>query len=435
MLGDMRPAPMRSLDRPNRQQPELYLAVCSRWGDRNEKIQQDPCELGWLRIGALADVLTEPDIYVSQAVFTARNRRAANLYSIALLFVDIDFRNVPGPVPASVRSPQAQCRLLLEHLDRANIPRPSYVLASGRGLHVKWLTSVVPKTAVARWSACMKQLCLLLHLLGADGNCKDSSRILRAVGSMNSRSGTFVHEIWRNANDAGGIRVYQFDELAKSILPVARTTAINRKKRVKAGSRKSKGLTQNGWTLWRRRLDAIELLFKLRGYEHAGIPDGRRVISMMLIAVALSHLVAAQNIMPRLRQLRDRYVPHWSDEKLAQTVSTIVRLAAQGTRHRYRTETLATTLCLTQAECRQHPDLGASIEDIRNRKALREAERRRSLGVAPIETLRQQRLQKGLQIADLRRCGASWAEVCRVVGVSRATANRLLLRGPDGTPA
>jgi hypothetical protein len=51
--------------------------------------------------------------------------------------------------------------------------------------------------------------------LGADPGAKDAARVLRLVGSYNSKSGKWVESIFENLDD-----VWEFGDLADEILPV-----------------------------------------------------------------------------------------------------------------------------------------------------------------------------------------------------------------------
>lgn len=449
VLGDIRPAGTRTLDDTNRASRSLFGAVCHRWGQYNERIKQQPFELAFVGMGALDDPLQDTDTYVSQGAFNRPNRQKAHLHSIALLYVDLDFRKATAFPNGMYDTPRLEeiIARVLAHLDQRNLPRPSYLIASGRGLHAKWLVEPLPPAALSRWQACMSTLCRELRPYGADENAKDVSRILRPIGSRNSRSRTLVREAWRNADAAGGIRVYGFDELADCILPLSREECRKRRqakqerKAERRRARKRKADTadsarevakaraiERSKQLWKVRLRDIEQLFEMRAYDRCGgIPDGMRVTAMVILAVALTHLVHPANVLAHLHAYRDRWLRRWSDEKVRQSVATVLRVASEGRRLRYSNSTLIELLCITRAERSQLRSIGLDLdaEQRKERKRAVEAAKRRDAGAVPRQVSAAKRDWCSRQVLTMRQAGVPWKQICKELDISRATANRL----------
>ena len=75
--------------------------------------------------------------------------------------------------------------------DAEDIPRPSIVVHSGRGIQPKWLYSnPIPRGALPRWNAVEENLVKRLVPYGVDSCARDAARVLRVVRTVNSRSGT-----------------------------------------------------------------------------------------------------------------------------------------------------------------------------------------------------------------------------------------------------
>lgn len=422
----------------------MYAAICHRWGPRNARIRQQCFDVSMLGFGALDDALQADDTLISQATFVRRTRRKTDLHRIALLYLDIDFRNADffgRPRRGSVCA-QWAVTAVLAHLDARQLPRPSYMLFSGRGLHAKWLHDCLPAAALPRWQACMKHLCSELQAHGADPNAKDCSRVLRPVGSVNTKSGESVREVWRNQNAAGGIRVYRFDELATAILPLSREECHQRqaiKKAKKAAGKRKRGskaaestaaatsqATSPSRRLWELRLRDIELLFELRAYDrcNVGIPDGMRVTAMLVIAVALSHLVRPGDILSRLAEYRDRWVRHWTPDKLRQSVATVLRLAPEGKRLRYKNASLRELLRITPNERSKLRSIGLDDDQRRELKRNKAIAKRRAEGARPLDELMLDRSLRDDAVRARRDAGHTWKDVCAALGISRAAANR-----------
>lgn len=162
---------------------------------------------------------TSRDSWMSQAEFFKPNRRVVNLWRVGLLFTDLDSYNVPGlerqPLDYLVGA-------LLFYCDDLNIPAPSIVVFSGRGLQVKWLLDrSLPSAALPRWNACQRVLVDKLRHLGADPQAKDASRVLRLVQTTNSKNGEVCRIVHITEENDKPVK-YSFDYLCDMLLPFTR---------------------------------------------------------------------------------------------------------------------------------------------------------------------------------------------------------------------
>jgi hypothetical protein len=111
--------------------------------------------------------------------------------------------------------------LACQHLSDAS-PRPVVMTRSaGRGLALVWLHSPVPRAALPRWNACQKHLYETLKPLGAECKALDAARVLRMVGTRNTRAANAPVACLETRTQA----YWKFDVLAHEILP--RTTRRN----------------------------------------------------------------------------------------------------------------------------------------------------------------------------------------------------------------
>lgn len=104
---------------------------------------------------------------------------------------------------------------ILDRCHQSRIPAPSYVVASGRGLHIVWLTEAVPSIALPAWRAVQKRLLSVFSDMGSDENAAAPTGNLRLVGTSNRRLD--VRMIWPAT--VGQIERYTFRALAAEILP------------------------------------------------------------------------------------------------------------------------------------------------------------------------------------------------------------------------
>jgi len=144
-------------------------------------------------VGAMA---RNPDIYISQASFTAPKRRLALLSQIRAAWVDIDCYN---------RGQAADQEFIEEVVERAvsaGLPRPTYVIRSGRGLYAKWIFEhCVDAANLPVWNALQSSLVATFRAIGADVRARDAARVLRALGSSNSKAADQapVHMAWTSS--------------------------------------------------------------------------------------------------------------------------------------------------------------------------------------------------------------------------------------------
>lgn len=143
----------------------------------------------------------EDKVYLTQADFFWGRKgdpdafRATSKYlsHISTVFVDLDvyaserFRDMPiGAVAQQV----------LKVCEENGVPRP-LIICSGRGLYADWaLTHRLDLRLLENreiWKAVQNKLMGLLSDFGADPKVSDLTRVLRLVGTHNSKSGTDVH--------------------------------------------------------------------------------------------------------------------------------------------------------------------------------------------------------------------------------------------------
>jgi hypothetical protein len=221
------------------------------------------------------------DTWISQAEFIRQSRRVVYLLRLNLCFVDLDTYKTPW----KSYSPEAMASLIRGFCQDEDIPEPSLILFSGRGLQVKWLFErPLPRAALPRWNAVQRQLVERLKRFGADPSARDASRLLRLVDTVNTRSGERVRVLWVNTSQ-GEIIHYGFDLFSEWLLPVDRDV-IRKEKEDREERRQAFQLLKGGRTgnlrpfsgrqvAW-DRLEDLRTLANLRGWTTNGIPHGYR---------------------------------------------------------------------------------------------------------------------------------------------------------------
>ncbi|AEW03942.1 hypothetical protein Sulac_0373 [Sulfobacillus acidophilus DSM 10332] len=314
------------------------------------------------------------DCYVSMNRFKGR-RSLANLWSLRALWVDLDFHKLKK---WQHWADEGVWGLVVpEYLTDARLPQPSMAIASGRGLYLLWLFRTVPAAALSRWTACQQQIFEAFKGLGADRQAMDAARVLRVVGTINSKSGQVVHVL------GGSGYVWDFDALADEILPLRRTELQDLQIQRALNLKKRKAIPpqhQSVRSLWAARLTDINTLIQLRYYD-GQIPSGERDAYIFLAAICMSWIASDPQVLEQeIVRFAQDHTP-WSDREVRSRVSAVIKrmemfkrgetvewLGRQvDPRYRLRTRTIIEWLGITDQEQRHLTTLIGSKEKRRRR--------------------------------------------------------------------
>jgi len=233
------------------------------------------------------------DNYISQAEFLKPNRRVVNIARLNLNFVDLDFYTL-DPDRERFTSERQMAGAVRIFCDDENIPQPSLIAFSGRGLYLKWLYGrPIPRQALPRWNAIQRRLVELFQPFAADPRSRDASRVLRLMGTTNTKSGKIVRVLHVEEED-GKPKLYGFDWLAYELLEIERGAIAENRRKAEAGRKakearrrfeaieggrkgNSSGLRKlSPMRLNWDRLEDLRKLAGLRGWTENGIPKGHR---------------------------------------------------------------------------------------------------------------------------------------------------------------
>jgi hypothetical protein len=395
------------------------------------------------------------DTWISQAEFIHPNRRVVYLLRLNLCFVDLDTYKTSW----KTYSPEAMANLIRGFCQDEDIPEPSLILFSGRGLQVKWLFErPLPRAALPRWNAVQRQLVDRLERFGADPSARDASRLLRLVDTVNTRSGERVRVLWVNESQ-GQIRHYGFDLFSEWLLPVDRDV-IRDKRETREERRQTLQLLQGGRTgnlrpfsgrqvAW-DRLEDLRTLANLRGWMASGIPHGYRskYIHWCLNFLLLSGAVHSSQLFYEAQALAREVCPDLPQDTRS-VLSTLYRKAKAyeaGEKVDFdgrtypplytpRNSTLMELFDITDEEVRKLKTIVTKAEAgrrHRERNRLSGCQRRRELGsmdrATYLEAVKETAEQRRAQARLLRAKGLSWKEVGREMGISAMAALLLASR-------
>lgn len=369
-------------------------------------------------------------------------KRVANVAAFGAVWLDLDTYNKAAWKCASE---QGVVWEILDRLAQAGrtargIPQPSYIVQSGNGFHVVWLTEAVPAKARKAWSALQTILNDLFVDMGRDTSVMPASANLRLVGTTNS--GNPVRMIWPST--VGEIVRHSFRDLCRAAFPYTpeQVATYKEEKAAAKAVRKAAAVSRirsgsspvlTGQSYYRTLQSDVEALCRGR-YPH-GVSKGERNTWLL----ALSKVWAWTMGPKALRERVAEWAPHLGltvATALTQAGAVIRRAEAQdrsdvplGKRGRYPVgpKVLGAELGVTVTEARRF-DLRMMIPASmkRDRAAERQEKSRRSRGVKARNAMQDARLAIGQQALALMAQGLTRASVMEQLGVKKSYLDKAL---------
>lgn len=167
------------------------------------------------------------DFYETVNTFSGNKKRSDKIFELMNLYLDIDFKLSKVKVDIDDENQiYNYIDLLVGRCRDLKIPDPSQINFSGNGLHVYWFVDKVNKfndegkeLFGSNGKECKKfylnlenELVKNFKDLGADNNAKDLSRVLRVVGTPNSKNGKVCKSIYLDDNS---YKLEEFSHLLK----------------------------------------------------------------------------------------------------------------------------------------------------------------------------------------------------------------------------
>ena len=381
------------------------------------------------------------------------------LEELGSITFDVDFHS-KGAKRWKHVSPMVMATMILTRIEESGLPRPSYIMCSGRGLYVRWLTTPITSKALPRWQAMVRWIlgevrapkrgrpvrsdeavilarrAAVWQGLGVDRPAtSNAAGVFRPMGAKNRKAvtmpdGSKLHEerdvrlLWPASFDQ--IARYDFDDLATEILPLSREELREKEKERKVAreTRTTPVTKLTRQSYWRVMLDDLTKLLEHRG----GMPEGCRQMFAFYVACGYAWLgyadrktwateLAADVGLPA-KELRSKLISVERRMKAAQAGKTQRVRGPQGEerridpRYKVRAATIVETLGIT---AREAVDADLRLLAPGAVKAGRAAERmavhRRAKGMACRDDQQSVRLDVGRRALALQAEGRSLAEV------------------------
>ena len=350
------------------------------------------------------DIINDINAYVSQNTFYRPQRRIENIKELRAIYIDIDCYN-------SKYTKDAVKYFLENDLYGSKIPIPNYLIDSGRGLYYVILIKPVPSMALPLWYAVQRYLFNVLKKFGADANALDPTRVLRIVGTMNSKSGTCVEVL-----DAYDYE-YSLKEIQEEYLP-----EINQKKRSKGRPKKMVSLFTE-YSLYHARVIDITKVCELRDYDVEG---HRETILFLYRYFSACFTEDAEEALRRALELNSMFKKPLPENEVIQDTKSATR-AYKNKLYKYTNTKLIEVLDITLEEQQHLLTIISGKEKYRRcadeKKAKQKAKRRNENGL----TKKQQELQDlKIKIEELKQQGLSNRKIATEFNISEGKVRSVL---------
>lgn len=353
-------------------------------------------------------------------------RNVRQLKSLRCCYVDVDGTD--------------DMHAVLDALQTALMPAPSFVVFSGRGLHCYWTLEPTPSQALPVWQRVQDALVSALAQIGSDPKARDCTRLLRLVGTKNAKSDNEVRgvvlsdAIWTMrelSNEVLGYRPEKPKKASERSTAQVFDFAAASARKSKPSCRTRTGSIYDWWHLIYRDLIAIADY-----HWFGGVEAGHRDQILFLMSVSLSWFAHVDVLEDEIVRTARTFTPTLTAKEIqTQMSSVIVRAQAsaagktalwQGNqidpRYRFKAETLREWLGdLIPPELHGQLRALAPAEVIQQRKKERDAARYSKTRAEYLTEHSGSAEQRAATACLMKDQGATTKEIQAALGVSRAS--------------
>ena len=345
--------------------------------------------------------LNTKDTYVSQNSFIKENRQLINLNRLHSIYIDIDCYNKNLTKEAVI--------YFLEEM-YGEIPRPNYLIDSGRGIYYIILINE-NKKKLAEWQTIEKFLYNKMEWLGADAKCLDATRVLRIINSVNSRNNGVVKILDQYDYN------YSIDEILENYIPEIPKYKKAKKKK-KGRPRKFVSLF-NLYNLYASRIQDIETLCRLRKYNMNGYRETTLFLYRYFSNVFHDD---EEKSLDNMLELNSMFTEPLNEAKLINDTESASRYY-KDVRYKYSNAKLISLLDITLEEQKELITIISTKEKYRRNNLRRYKENRNEEGKTKkeIEIEVQSKLSK-----ELKQKKFTNKQIAEKLGISESTVKRYL---------
>lgn len=322
----------------------------------------------------------EKDCYVSLNTFKAKNRRSENVLRLNALYTDLDcYKN-------GIDANEARSQID-ELIAQEEIPVPSAIIYSGRGLQLIWLLDYMTGSPSYKklWARLQNSIYDRLQSLNADSAAKSISQIYRIPGSRNSKNNTVVKvEYLKNERySITEMKDFLLEELPddwKEEAEKKRIQAIKKRQEKQKVDTDSK-CKLTPFTLAKARLLDLETLLHIR----AGNVNRRRFIFYYTI-ISAKAAIDQSIIKHKLEEINQQFYKRLSSGVLNSAINSIPN------KYKFTNNFIINNLEITSEEQTTMTTLIGINEKNRRKQQANEIIRRES-GISTAKEYKEQRQQ------------------------------------------
>ena len=340
--------------------------------------------------------LNTKDTYVSQNSFINQSRRLINLNRLHSIYIDIDCYRKNLTKEAVI--------FFLEEM-YGEIPRPNYLIDSGRGIYYIILIDE-NKKKLPEWQTIEKFLFSKMEWLGADAKCLDATRVLRVVDSVNSRNNQRVTILDHYDYN------YSIDEILENYIPeIPRAKKAKKKKK---GRPKKIVSLYNLYTLYNSRIKDIEKLCSIRHYNMNGYRETTLFLYRYFSNVYHDD---EDEALYNALELNKKFTEPLNEIELIEDTESASRYY-KDLKYKYSNEKLIKLLDITEEEQKQLSTIISTKEKYRRNNLRRYRERRDKEGKTEKEIEIDKRL---IKIKELKQKKYTNKEIAEMLGITERT--------------
>lgn len=349
------------------------------------------------------DILNIINTYVSQNTFYKPQRRIENIKELRAIYIDIDCHKTQY-------TKEAVKYFLENDFYGSKIPRPNFLIDSGRGLYYVILIEPVPSMVMPLWYSVQRYIYNQLKEFGADANALDPTRVLRVVGTVNSKSNSYV-----NLLDMHSYK-YTLREIQKEYLP-----EINEKREKKKGRPKKVVSLYTEYSLYHARILDITKICELRNYDVKG---HRELILFLYRYFTCCFIQDPEEALQKALELNDMFREPLSKREVIRDTKS-AQTAYIEKKYKYTNAKLIKILDITLEEQMHLRTIISGKEKYRRsaeeQKAKKKASRRNENGL----TKKQQELKNlRVKINELKIEGKKNKEISEILSIPLKTLER-----------
>jgi hypothetical protein len=345
--------------------------------------------------------LNTKDTYVSQNSFINQSRRLINLNRLHSIYIDIDCYTKNLTKEAVI--------FFLEEM-YGEIPRPNYLVDSGRGVYYIILIDE-NKKKLPEWQVIEKFLFSKMEWLGADAKCLDATRVLRVVDSVNSRNNQRVTILDHYDYN------YSIDEILENYIPEI-PKAKKAKKKKKGRPRKIVSL-YNLYTLYHSRIEDIETLCRIRNYNMTGYRETTLFLYRYFSNVYHDD---EDEALYNALELNKKFTEPLNEIELIEDTESASRYY-KDLKYKYSNAKLIKLLDITEEEQKQLSTIISTKEKYRRNNLRRYKERRNDEGKTEKEIEIEKRKES---VRELKQKKYTNKEIAKKLGITERTVKRYL---------